>query len=62
MDRSKVVVWRSSDGTHVRARARTIVVDGTLGSTKTVSAAGFDVGNPQVAADSTGRAANAWGG
>ena len=55
------VVWARFDGTVNRIQSRPIAADGTLGSTRTLSAVGPEVSEPHVAVDPTGRAAVIWG-
>ncbi len=55
------VVWSRSDGANDRIQARRIAADGTtLGSVQTLSGAGKDAADPQVAIDSSGRATVVW--
>ena len=55
------VVWYRSDGSDFRIQARTLASDGTLGTIKTLSAAGGSAQFPQIALDSgTGTATIAW--
>ena len=54
------VVWQSNDGTHDRVQARRVAPDGTRGSIRTLSRAGGDARQPQVAVDSTSEATVVW--
>ncbi|MGH3473503.1 MAG: hypothetical protein ACRDOT_01170 [Aeromicrobium sp.] len=54
-----VVVWLRGDGTSRRVQARTIDSGGTLGTTKTLSAAGQVASGPQVEAEA-GQATIVW--
>ncbi|HEY7152235.1 MAG TPA: hypothetical protein VH391_11190 [Solirubrobacterales bacterium] len=55
------VVWTHSDGGNNRAQARRIGADGTtLGPVQTLSGAGQDIVDPEVAIDSSNRATVVW--
>jgi hypothetical protein len=57
---SAVFTWECFDGTHWRIQARTVSIAGTRGSTQTLSTAGQDALDPQVAVDGNGNAVFAW--
>lgn len=59
-DGDAIAVWRRSDGTNHRIQARTISAAGALGPTKTISAAGGDARDPEVAVDAGGDAVVVW--
>jgi hypothetical protein len=52
--------WQGEDGTNLRVRARNLSVPGVPGPIQTLSAAGQDAQNPQVAVDADGNAQFAW--
>jgi hypothetical protein len=55
------VVWYRTDGTDLRIQARTVAADGTLGTLKTLSAAGENAQYAQAAIDpTTGQATVVW--
>jgi hypothetical protein len=53
-------VWRHTDGTRLRAQSRTLSAGGTLGTLKTLSAAGADAVGPQVGIDSSSNLVFLW--
>jgi hypothetical protein len=55
-----VIVWQRSDGTNDRIQVRTRAADGTLGPVQTLSTAGQNAEQPQVAADRDGNAVIVW--
>lgn len=55
-----VYVWQHFDGTHERIQTRTLSLTGTRGTTLTLSPAGQDAENAQVALDAHGNAVFAW--
>ena len=54
------VAWYRFDGSNTRVQARKIAANGTLGAIKTLSRAGQDASQAQVAVDSTGKAIVVW--
>ena len=59
-DGTATVVWVRSDGSNFLAQERQIAPDGTLESTKTLSATGGDAAEPQVAVAPDGTATIVW--
>lgn len=59
-DGDAVFVWRRSDGTYYRVQARALSASGALSAVQTLSAAGQDAEEPQVAAGAMGPAVFAW--
>jgi hypothetical protein len=57
---NSLMVWTRSDGTNLRIQARFRAADGTWGATATISQAGRDAYQPQVAFDSNGNAIAVW--
>ena len=57
---NSLMVWTRSDGTNLRIQARFRAADGTLGATATISQAGRDASEPQVAFDPSGNAIAVW--
>jgi hypothetical protein len=55
-----VYTWARSDGTNTRIQARTRSSTGTLTATKTLSLAGQNASQPDVAVNATGNAVFAW--
>jgi hypothetical protein len=55
-----VVVWTRSDGSHDRIQARRRTASGGLSAVQTLSGAGQDAFNPQVAMDPDGNAVVVW--
>ena len=55
-----LVVWNRSDGSNIRIQSKFRAADGTFGPTETISVAGDDSLDPQVAFDSTGNAIAVW--
>jgi hypothetical protein len=55
-----VVVWQRSDGANTRIQARALSAAGVLGPVLTLSAAGRNASNPQVAVDADGNAVAVW--
>ena len=51
-----VFVWRRFDGANYRIQARSLSVQGALGSVRAISAAGHDAGSANVALDAAGNA------
>ena len=61
-DGQATVVWSGDDGSSTRIQARTIAADGTLGTTRKLSAAGQNASDPQVGVDADGQATVVWSG
>jgi hypothetical protein len=59
-DGDAVFTWQRSDGTNTRVQARARSKAGTLSAVQTLSAAGQDANNPQVAVDADGDAVFTW--
>jgi hypothetical protein len=59
-DDNALIVWQRFDGANFRIQARWRSADGGLGPVQTLSNAGQDAGNPQVAIDGRGRALVVW--
>ena len=59
-DGDAVLTWLRSDGTNYRIQARARSAAGTLSAVQTVSAAGQDAFDPQVAVDADGDAVFTW--
>jgi hypothetical protein len=59
-DGDALIVWLGSDGTHDRVRARARSKAGVVGPVETLSEAGGDAGQPQVAMDADGDAMVVW--
>jgi hypothetical protein len=57
---NSLIVWTRSDGTNIRIQAKFRAADGTLGATATISDAGRDAYEPQVAFDPNGNAIAVW--
>ena len=55
-----LMVWTRSDGTNLRIQAKFRAADGTWGATETVSQAGRDAYEPQLAFDPSGNAIAVW--
>jgi hypothetical protein len=55
-----VFTWVGSDGAHLRIQARVRAATGALGPVKTLSAAGHNARNPQVAVNGDGKAIVTW--
>jgi microcompartment protein CcmK/EutM len=55
-----VVVWLGSDGAHDRVQVRRRSASGSLSAVQTLSAAGQDATDPQVALDALGNAVVVW--
>jgi hypothetical protein len=55
-----VVVWYRSDGSNARVQARTRAAGGTMGAIQTLSIAGQDATEPQVAVNAGGAAVGTW--
>jgi hypothetical protein len=55
-----VVVWRRYDGANYRIQLRRRTATGVLSAVKTLSAAGHDANDPQVAVDAHGNAVVVW--
>jgi hypothetical protein len=60
VDGDAVVVWKGSDGTNFRIRARARSATGTFGPVQPLSLAGQDALDPQVAVDADGDAIFVW--
>ena len=56
------ITWYRNDGSNFRVQAVRLAADGTPGTVHTLSAAGKDAYNSQVAVDSSGRATIVWQG
>ena len=59
-DGDAVFTWLRSDGTHDRVQARALSATGTLSNIRTLSRAGQDAHDPQVAVDEDGDAVITW--
>jgi hypothetical protein len=57
---NSLVTWTRSDGTNLRIQARWRAANGTWGSIATISTAGRDAYEPQVAFDPSGNAIAVW--
>jgi hypothetical protein len=57
---SAVFVWSQFDGKNYRAKTRTLSATGILSPVQTLSAAGKDALNPQLAIDPAGNATFVW--
>jgi hypothetical protein len=57
---NSLIVWSRKDGTNNRIQARLRAEDGTFGTTETISVAGRDAFEPQVAFDPSGNAIVVW--
>jgi hypothetical protein len=57
---NSLMVWTRSDGTNIRIQAKFRAADGTWGPVATISEAGRDASEPQVAFDPTGNAIAVW--
>jgi hypothetical protein len=57
---NSLMVWTRSDGTNLRIEARFRAADGTFGATATISQAGRDAYQPQLALDPSGNAIAVW--
>jgi hypothetical protein len=55
-----LMVWTRSDGTNLRVQTRFRAANGTLGPTVTISTAGRDAYEPQLAVDASGNAIVVW--